>query len=289
MRGVNERQIRRYIENGALAGAILPDGSIDPDIADVKLSAAKVGGERVASNLVKARARKLGAAVALLADEVAELEAAVAPIADVRETVRRIAVHIAGIVWPLAGLAPQLAGLERSAAITVLEDEVRARLGAIAKTGVSAPRSKPRTPPDGPSLAEMNPVDLAAERATLQARKMEIQHALARNELVDLATEQAAAVDAVLRMRGKLLAVPSKIGAHMGDTVDVTELRALLQAEVAEALAELAGPSVTRADIEAARDQAAVGPSTDGPNISQAKAATRRPIFKLQQGRESRR
>jgi hypothetical protein len=255
-RGVDEKAIRKAIEAGILKAA-LRDGLIDVAAADALLSAHKIGGQQVSSGLVKARTRKLAAGVALLRDEIVDLQASTLPAAGVAALTRDIALHVSRIFWAMTNTAARLAGLERSTAIAVLDDEVRARLQAIADTRVQVPRSKSRKREDDRSaLSEMSAVDLAAERATLQATRMEIERGLRVGELVDLATAQAAAVDRVLRMRTKVLALPAKLGASMGETVDAAELAPVLEAELGAALAELACDAVSAAEIEAARHQA---------------------------------
>jgi hypothetical protein len=254
-RGVDEKAIRKHIESGVLAAAVRPDGKIDPDVADALLAACKTGGASVPSGLVKARTRKLAAGVALLQDELAEIEATALPAIGVAAVTKDIFLQMARVVWPIATMASRLAGLTPAAAMAALDDEVRDRLEAVASTKIQAPRG--RKAQDGPALADMTPVDLATLRSDLQARKMEVDRDLRTGHRVHLADATKGAVDAVLRMRAKLLALPSKIGATFSDVVvDMIEIEALLQAEVAEALAELAGPAVTLAEIESARDQA---------------------------------
>jgi hypothetical protein len=160
---------------------------------------------------------------------------------------------------PVAGLAPVLAGLERSAAVAVLEGEVRDRLQALADTEVACPHSKVGRQDDGSTLTEMSAVELAARRADLQARCLEIERGLRNGGLVDVVTAQAAVGDAVLRMRTKMLALPAKIGASLGEA-DAEELALLLRQEVGEALAELASEAVSIAQIEAAHQAADVAP-----------------------------
>ncbi len=254
LRGVDEKAVRKAIEAGILKPA-LRDGLIDVSAADALMAAHKIGGPTVATGLVKARTRKLAAGVALLQDELADLEASVVPAAGVAALTRDLTLHMARALWPIASMSERLAGLAPATAMAALEDEVRNRLEALASTKVQAPRPKASKAKSEATLAEMTPVDLAARRADLQARRLEHQRALRTGELLHLAEAQAGAVDRVLRARTKLLAIPAKVAARFVGVVDAVELAPVLEAEVGEALTELASEHVTMVEIEAARHQ----------------------------------
>src|SRR5687768_14105582 len=83
-RGVDESTVREHVASGLLKPALLPDGSIDAALADALLAKGRTRGERTAPDLAGARRRKLAAQVALLADEVAEREGNLVPLAEAK-------------------------------------------------------------------------------------------------------------------------------------------------------------------------------------------------------------
>src|SRR5215208_7216443 len=83
-RGVDESTVREHIKNGLLKPALLPDGSIDPALADALLAKGRTRGRDAAPDLAGARRRKLAAQVALLADEVAERQGNLVPLAEAK-------------------------------------------------------------------------------------------------------------------------------------------------------------------------------------------------------------
>src|SRR5262245_16399296 len=71
-RGVDEKSIRKAIEDGRIAVAVLENGRIDPELADRLWDAATIG-NAAAATLVEARSAKLVQSCLALQDEADEI------------------------------------------------------------------------------------------------------------------------------------------------------------------------------------------------------------------------
>lgn len=189
-RGVSERSIRRAIEDGRIAASVLPDGMLDSDQADGLLAVGSVTGAAVPPKLADARRRKLAATVALLADDLDELERSVLTRAVGEATDDLIVREVARQFLALPDeLAPKVAGLAPAIAAPIVEDAVRDALNRIADKGEKladdrAPTTDVAVVAAAPDLASMSATQLAAMKADLQARKLEIERGLKRRELM---------------------------------------------------------------------------------------------------------
>ncbi len=113
--GIAELSVRRHIEFGALAAAVLADGSLDADRATAALAAAVANAKRVPVALTHARGRHLRVQVRALADEVADLQVSAVPPEVADALLREQAAIITRHARPLAEAASKLAGLPAAA------------------------------------------------------------------------------------------------------------------------------------------------------------------------------
>ena len=115
--GIAESSVRRHIESGALAAAVLPDGSLDAEKASAALAAVVTNAKRVPVALTHARGRRLRVQVRAREDEVADLQVSAVPPEVAATLLREQAAIITRHARPLAEAAAKLAGLTAAAAL----------------------------------------------------------------------------------------------------------------------------------------------------------------------------
>lgn len=97
-------------------------------------------------------------------------------------------------------------------------------------------------------------LDLGEERARLakeQADAKEMENAVERGELVYIEDVAKQIEDQFARVRGKLLAVPSKVAPEAQAAAEVREVQQLIEMAIVEALNELVGYNKDYAEEEA--------------------------------------
>lgn len=238
--GITDRTVRRAIDSGALAKALLPDGSLHPERTLQLLSQHVQTGRRVPAALTTAKTRRLRAQVAKVADEVAAVRGASITVADVeseqRAQIATLKTHLGGLPWDAGNAA---AGKPAPTAHQILRRLLYEALGRITD---AEPAALPYPGPDDsepePDLGTLSPNDLTARRIALQAEKMEIETALARGHMVNLA-EAVEAFDLRLSVcKSLLMAMPGRV-AQAAPSSTPAQLEALVQIEVDGAMAEL--------------------------------------------------
>jgi phage terminase Nu1 subunit (DNA packaging protein) len=76
--------------------------------------------------------------------------------------------------------------------------------------------------------------------AAAQAEKVEMENAIRRRQLADVAAVQAIWADHILAARAKLLSLPSKLGPQLANGTDPAAIAGRIRAEIYAALDELA-------------------------------------------------
>lgn len=115
--------------------------------------------------------------------------------------------------------------------------------------------------------------------AAAQADKYEMENALRRNELAEVAAVHAVWTDHIAAARAKLLAMPSKLGPQLTNVADARILSSRIRAEVTAALAELADYEPPEASGEPAGADSEGGGSVgaaarpDGQRVGRRKKA----------------
>jgi hypothetical protein len=242
-RGVDESTVREHIASGLLKPALLPDGSIDAAAADALLAKGRTRGRGTTTDLAGARRRKLAAQVALLADEVAERDGNLVPVAEAKRVAAEILRRLAWGLRPLVAQAPALAGRDSATAFALLTESVHEILTGLSETPVVAEQG---CEPDtlSPALEGLDPVALAARKADLEAQRIELIRAEARGELVALGTFESMVLPPCLTYRAGLLALPTKLAPSF-EGLDPTGAAAALREALQEILANVANDDVT--------------------------------------------
>ncbi len=249
-RGVSDATVRRHLTSGLLAPALLPDDTIDADLADAILARSLTRSSAIPA-VDAARKRKLAAEIAMLQDEVTTLiDERVSPAAArefVRDLLTLCAKQSIGVVDAGAGLA----GHVPVDCFTTLTEAVFTSLTAIAETRATTRTIEDEAAPTfaGVRLDALELTDLVALKADLQAQRLETLHATARGEMVLIAAIETDIIDRIANFRARLLAIPSR-GAPLFQTLATAdEARALTLELSAEALAQLAGDEMDEDEL----------------------------------------
>lgn len=258
-RGCTEKAIRDRISDGTIASAILPDGSIDMDLADRLLAEKVTAGKHTGSDLNEARRRKLAAGVALLNDEVSELAASVVRREDGARLVREQSLEIAARLFRIADdTAPKVAGKEAVTAASIIEGEVYTALTELCGGDASLPPDGEDDNSDEPPvrvgepLGDLSSVELAALKASLEARRLEIRRALNIREIVEIEAIVGPWADRLSIVRNRALGIHVKV-APFFVTAKTPEAKRILEVEISEVVEELADNAVSFAELTAGR------------------------------------
>jgi len=246
-RGISEKAVRKRIAAGDLAEALLPDGTIDPEIADRLLAERTTAGKRVPAPLSAARLRKVRAHVATLQDRVAELRESVLTREEAATnaiTARFIADRLARIP---ADAAPQVVGRSAGLIAELVREIVYAALDDLANTKITTTLGEDEKPPL--VVSAMNAVALAAAKETLLAERLELRRALKRGELLDGEAYFGAFMQRISGLRTTMLGLPSKLAPHLAAAKDAEDARAMLKAEVDHAVEHLACEWITTEEL----------------------------------------
>src|SRR5688500_17816376 len=92
--GISESAVRKHVDAGSLAGAVLRDGSLHPQLAMEALGQVVTRGKRAPVALTTARTRRLRAQTRRLVDEVAALRLRTLPFAAAEELLDEQRKHI---------------------------------------------------------------------------------------------------------------------------------------------------------------------------------------------------
>lgn len=186
--GVDREVIRRRIESGLLAPAVLPDDSLDPAIAMRILKAASARGKLVPDELRAAKLRRLRAQTGLIHDETTAFRTSLTTTAQwenimysEKQTIRRILTAIR---------TARVAGLTSQDARPVLADRIREALVELSEIDPPSPEdSGEATRID---LENMSVAELETLRQNLLAEKDELKRSVAAGDMIDLAEAAAA-------------------------------------------------------------------------------------------------
>jgi hypothetical protein len=235
----------------------LPDGTIDPAVADAILGREVTRGRDMPAPLANARRRKLAAQVAASEDEVAAIRDGLIPADAVKAIERALALFFAEKFGPLVKLGPGLAGAAPPAAFAKLTDAVHDTLTSIATADITfagrppdAPPPPPPAPPP-PDLTALDAVGLAARKADLEAERLELSRQKSRGELLDLEAEERRCAEPVVNSRTAALALPHRT-APLYEHLTKREARALLEGALLEVVSHFAGEVVSAAELRTA-------------------------------------
>jgi len=235
-RNVSEAAIRKHIASGTLAGAVLPNGNIDPDAADKLLAGSVTRGPKVPIQVRTAKARRIRAQIRLLYDEVMEIKNNVVTPADaamIQDVVSARIIKWLRVIPDRAAAAA--AGLPGDRAYRALDDCINNTLQDYQD---DLPPEKPSTPTPEIDLAAMTPTELTALQLNLQAEKLEYERALNHGVVAwpdDLMPDYN---EKLAVSKSMLLAIPGRVTVFMEGS-SVEEARARIAEEIERVVAAL--------------------------------------------------
>lgn len=250
----SEATVRLAIREGRLSSALLPSGKIDRAKADAAF-ARNTRGSKPPSGLNDARRRKLLAQCRLLADEIAATEATLVEPNAAKALVQSMSCQVAAAFLALPmPLARRVHGMEQTEAAAAVSDTVRSVLEDLSQRRFQF-QGEPVAEPT-PDYDAMDRADLAALKATLEARRLELLRAEMTGEQLVMAEVSRAMIDRSSKVRGKLLGLHVRVAPYCSHT-PLPEVVTLLRSTIEEALAEFACQFVTMAELRAAAKEAA--------------------------------
>lgn len=130
-----------------------------------------------------------------------------------------------------------------------------------------------------PWYLEENALDVAKTRlASSQADKHEMENALRRGELLEVAVVEHEWSDLVAAFRAKMLAVPSKLAPQLTNVADARIVASLIGGEINEALSDLAGDSGHSRGKGARTANGRAAEAADGKPVGRRRAAAKQRI-----------
>lgn len=248
-RGVSETAIRKRIADGTLAKAMTADGKINPDLADKLLAENTTGGNQTTAGLSEARRRKAAASIALLRDEIEAFELGFVPRQAADDCARRVSLTIASRLLRIAfDIADQIAGKPPAVAATIIDRAVFDALTEISETKVASSGKATAKQKKGKALAAMTLVELATLRADLQSRRLEVERAVKRREVVEIRKWEAQVMHRVIVVKTNIAAMHAKLATRFEKTT-AARARAILLEELQYIVEALACKAVSAAEL----------------------------------------
>ncbi|MBN9348467.1 MAG: phage terminase large subunit family protein [Devosia sp.] len=238
-RKISEATVRKYLDQGKLSDALLPDGTLDAEKAD-RLLAASITRDHQPVELKAAKARRLRAKVRRLGDEVRDLEKSLVRADRVGAVARVASLIVADTLGPIAErMAPIIAEMNGKDAHLALRNAVSDALEVISSAMVTAG--------DGAQIAEEKELELdalgepqlLAVQANLQADKLELGRALDKGILRRVADAVEEHEEKMVVSKSLMLAMPGRVAPY-AQSETAEQLRARISQEIEHALA--AGP-----------------------------------------------
>lgn len=233
--------MRRRIKDGTLAAAVLPDGTIDVDIADALLAGEAPEGRLVAVDLQEARRRKLLATCLLLADELIDMDSSMISTAQVATVLDWDAKTIAGRLQGIAEASKKLAGMLAAPAAQALEDEVnRAMVDLSSRKSPWTSRKRPEAPLQLDQwFADMNATDLLAWRTEAEAILLKMRRDLKTGKAMRIADVVSRIGQRNASVRAKLFGLPGTLAPHFALAKSGAAAKRIVMDELTDVLAEL--------------------------------------------------
>ncbi|MBI4923083.1 MAG: hypothetical protein HY834_15170, partial [Devosia nanyangense] len=214
-RGISEAVVRKYLTQGKLSDALLPDGTLDAEKADRLLASSITRDRAQPVELRAAKARRLRALVRRLGDDVRDLEKSLVRADRVRPIASVVGLIVADNLRSIAErMAPIIAGMNGKDAHLALRNAVSDALEIISSTMV--------TGVDGAQIAEEKELELDdlrepqlhAVQANLQADKLELGRALDRGILRRVADAVEEHEEMMVVSKSLILAMPGRVAPY---------------------------------------------------------------------------
>ena len=235
--GIDESTVRKHIESGALAAAVLSDGRLDAAKVAKMLPRIVSKGPVAPAALTTARSRRLRAEVLRLTDEVEDLAADTIAPAEAEEMLAEQRAILASQLQAVPEQAAALAGRPAPEVLKTLREVIFAALETRAEAA-DEDEDEWWNEPDEVDVAALAPSILLARRIDLTAQRLEIEHALSRGTLVKIGDVAAAFEDKLVVAKSILAAIPSRLSQTIA-AASPPEAMQLVRAEVEGALREL--------------------------------------------------
>lgn len=250
-RGVSEAVVRKYLTQGKLSDALLPDGTLDPEKADQLLAASITRDRAQPVELRAAKARRLRAQVRRLGDDVRDLERSLVPADRVGPIATAVGLIVADNLRPLAErTAPMIAGMSGKDAHLALRNGVSDALATISSTMVPGGDGAKAGDDKELELDDLREPQLLAVQANLQAEKLELGRALDKGILRRVADAVEEHEEKMVVAKTLMLAMPARVAPY-AESETAEQLRVRISQEIEHALA--AGPHL---DVGGAKGRA---------------------------------
>jgi hypothetical protein len=238
--GINEATIRKHIDSGGLAAAVLPNGKLDAAKVAALLPTIITRGAVAPVALTSARNRRLRAQVAVLGDTVEGLQRAFVPVAASQRiaisALRPVREHLGRI----SEAAKSAAGLPAKVAHDHIRTIIHNALAVISREALGRGEVPWWDEPvrHDVDLAKLSANDLLAQRANLQAVKLEVEHMVERGDVRPVRELVAEMGERLTVAKSLLVAIPARVAPQVPDST-ASEVHALVAAEIDGVLAQL--------------------------------------------------
>jgi hypothetical protein len=248
-RNIDESTVRKHVKSGTLAGAILPDGTIDPEKADNLLRTTITRGKVVPLSLQVAKGRRERALAMKDVHELHKIRRLYVRADEYADEVVRLNELLSAILRRLPGrLAPQVYGQNARAINSIVKDGVNDLLWeaheALNEKVVEkdCPIAASAEAEPQVEIDSMTPVELAAHRATTQAeiheRTLAIELGVLRrsDDLLMVVAETQSV------MKSRLWALSSRLSTALEHAPTIDAAEELFSGEVEAIIALLDEP-----------------------------------------------
>lgn len=236
-RRISEAVVRKYLTQGKLTDALLPDGTLDAEKADQLLASSITRDRAQPVELRTAKARHLRAKVRRLGDEVRDLERSLVHADRVGPIASAVGLIVADNLRPIAErMAPITSGMNGRDAHLALRNAVSDSLEIISSTMVADGNGAKGGEETELELDELSEPQLLAIQANLQADKLELERALDRGILRRVVDTVEELEEKMVVSKSLVLAMPGRVAPY-AQSETAEQLRIRIGQEIEHALA----------------------------------------------------
>ncbi|MEO7222498.1 MAG: hypothetical protein ABIY37_08500, partial [Devosia sp.] len=214
-RKMSEAVVRKYLTQGKLSDALLPDGTLDAEKADQLLASSITRDRNQPVELRAGKARRLRAQALRLGDEVQDLERSLVQADRVRPIASVVGLIVADSLRPIAErMAPIIAGMNGKDAHLALRNAVSDALEIISSTMVAGGDGAKSGEEKELELDDLREPQLLAVQANLQADKLELGRALDKGILRRVADAVQEHEEKMVVSKSLVLAMPGRVAPY---------------------------------------------------------------------------
>jgi phage terminase large subunit GpA-like protein len=245
-RKISEATVRKYLKQGKLSGALLPDGTLDARKADRLLGSSNTRGRAQPVELRAAKARHLREKVLSLGHEVEGLERSLVRADRVPRIASVVGLIVADNLRPLGErMAPIIAGMNGKDAHLALRTAVNDALEIISSTMPGRVEGAKGRQERELELEKLGEAQIRAVQANLQADKLELKRATEKGVLRQVSDAVQEYEEKIIVSKSLVLAMPGRIAPY-AESETAEQLRVRIDQEIEQALAAGPAPEVRR-------------------------------------------